>query len=232
MAIEFVFAPPTPTSLAVAGTRSRFPVRRVWCVGRNYAAHAREMGADPEREPPFFFAKPTDAVIALPDDGSGAIAYPTGTNNLHHEVELVVALHGGGHHLDAATARAAIFGCAVGVDLTRRDLQNAAKSKGQPWEMGKAFDQSAPIGTLLPLSAPPVAGHIWLDLNGRRRQDGDLADMIWPLAETIAHLSRLVEVRAGDLIFTGTPEGVGPLLPGDQVHAGIDGVGQIAFRVV
>jgi fumarylpyruvate hydrolase len=209
-----------------------FPVRRVFCVGRNYAAHAREMGADPSREPPFFFCKPADGLVPIASGTTGDVAYPPATTNLHHEVELVVAIGKGCAAIANADALDHVFGHAIGLDLTRRDLQNALKSKGHPWEMGKAFDQSAPISPLFRGNTLPTGGRIWLDVNGERRQAGELADMIWSIAETIAHLSALVALAPGDLIFTGTPEGVGPLQRGDQIRAGIDGLGELHARMV
>ena len=223
--MSWIVPPPPPASLAVAGTAARFPVRRVWCVGRNYAAHAREMGADPDREPPFFFAKPADAVVAAAVDGAVTVPYPPQTVLLHHEVELVVALALGGSHIAPAAAAAHIFGYAVGLDLTRRDLQAAAKKASQPWEMAKSFDASAPCSALLPAAAWQSAGaRIRLDVNGERRQEAALTELIWPVAEVIAHLSRFVALAAGDILFTGTPEGVGPLLPGDVADAAISGL--------
>lgn len=208
--------PPTPTpSLPIVGRSERFPVRRIHCVGQNYAAHAREMGDG--RTPPFFFSKPADALVT---DGADP-AYPSATRNLHHEVELVCALGEGG----------AIIGWAVGCDLTRRDLQAAAKEKGRPWDAAKGFDQSAPCGalTLGPLPFPEAA--IALFVNGERRQHGRLSDMIWSPQEVLAEIARLWSLQAGDLIFTGTPEGVGPLAPGDRVEATIDGLRPLAFEV-
>lgn len=218
---------PLPT-VPVAGTTDRFPVRRIYCVGRNYAAHAREMGADPNREAPFFFTKPADAVVP-----SGAtLAYPPATQNLHHEIELVVALGRGGARVPVERALDLVYGYAVGLDMTRRDLQNAAKAAGRPWDMGKGFDRSAPISEVVPANAigHPAAGAIWAKVNGVTKQTGDLSDQIWSVAETIAYLSGLVELAPGDLIFTGTPEGVGPVVAGDLVEGHIDGVGDLTVR--
>lgn len=227
--VDFVLAPPTPPSLAIAGSAQRFPIRRVFCVGRNYADHAREMGSDPDREPPFFFTKPADAVVPA----EGAIPYPPQTAQLHHEVELVLALGAGGADLDAAAAPACVWGLALGLDLTRRDLQEQAKRGGRPWDMAKGFDASAPCTPLRPRAGGPLpaAGAIWLDVNGQRRQTGDLAQMIWSVPEVIAHLSRLVRLAPGDLIFTGTPAGVGPLQPGDRVEAGIEGLATLRLQI-
>lgn len=221
-------APPRP-SLAVAGSADLFPVRRVYCVGRNYAAHAREMGFDPDREAPFFFQKPADALVA---DG-GTVPYPPATRDLHHEVELVVAIGTGGSAIPQAKALDHVFGYAVGIDLTRRDLQGEAKKAGRPWEMGKAFDHSAPCGAVIPAAGlgHPSTGAIRLAVNGATRQEGDLAELIWSVPETIEHLSGLVELFPGDLIFTGTPEGVGPVVAGDRLDAEIDGIGRLSVTI-
>ena len=225
---ELVFPAPVQPALPVLGTSALFPVRRILCVGRNYAAHRREMGGD-DREPPFFFAKPADAAVP----GGADVAYPSVTANLHHEIELVAALGGGGADITPADALSLVFGYAAGVDLTRRDLQNAAKDKGQPWDASKSFDQSAPIGVIRPAGgeAPPQ-GRIVLSVNGQVRQDARLSDMIWSLAEVIAQASRLWRLAPGDLIFTGTPEGVGPLVRGDRVDGEIEAVGSVGFRIV
>jgi fumarylpyruvate hydrolase len=224
---DFVFPPPDRVGLAVEGTDARFPVRRIYCVGRNYAAHAREMGGD-GRSPPFFFAKPADAVVA----SGGTVAYPAMTENLHHEMELVVALSGDGADVPVDRALDLVFGYAAGVDLTRRDLQDAAKDKRQPWEASKGFDASAPIGLIRPMArAGSPQGRISLSVNGQTRQDARLSDMIWSTAEIIAQVSRLWRLEAGDLIFTGTPEGVGPLVRGDRVEGVIEDVGDVAFTI-
>ena len=224
---DYVIAPPAVPSVAVAGSSARFPVRRVFCVGRNYAAHAREMGSDPHREPPFFFSKPADAVIPA----SGTVPYPPATSDLHHEIELVVALGGGGANIDPAAALALVWGYGVGIDLTRRDLQAVAKDQGRPWDMAKGFDASAPCS---PLVAAATLGHptgnkVWLDVNGARKQEGTLDEMIWSIPEVIAALSRLVTLAPGDLIYTGTPAGVGKINPGDVVTGGVDGVAEFAL---
>ena len=226
---DYILPPPPPASVAVAGTDRRLAVRRIFCVGRNYAAHAREMGKDPEREAPFFFMKPADAVM---DDGA-TLAYPPETRNLHYEIELVVALKSGGRDIPVDEALGHVFGYAVGIDFTRRDLQNAAKDLGRPWDWGKGFDQSAPCGAIRPVETigHPAAGRIWLAVNGVVKQDGDLADLIWPVADVIAIASRSVSLKAGDLIFTGTPAGVGPVVPGDVVTGGVAGVGEISIRI-
>jgi len=208
----------TVPTIAIAGSTDRFPVRRIFCVGQNYADHAREMGSDPDRQQPFFFAKPADAVVA---NGS-TLPFPLLTEDLHHEVELVIALGAGGANVPAGDAAALIFGAAVGIDLTRRDLQAVAKKAGRPWDMAKGFDRSAPIAALTP-GVPADNGMIALDVDGETRQSGDLSMMIWSVPEIIATLSTYVELAAGDLIFTGTPAGVGPILRGQSVRATIDG---------
>jgi fumarylpyruvate hydrolase len=206
-------------TIAIAGSEQRFPVRRIYCVGRNYAEHAREMGHDPIRELPFFFSKPADAVVP----SGQVLAFPPRTAELHHEVELVIALQRGGVNVETARAAALIFGHAVGIDLTRRDLQAEAKKSGRPWDMAKGFDHSAPIGPLT-LGAPPSAGAISLSIDGAMRQNGDLKDMIWSVAEIVAALSSYVELAPGDLIFTGTPAGVGPIKRGESLRGMIAGI--------
>ncbi|MBF0166273.1 MAG: fumarylacetoacetate hydrolase family protein [Alphaproteobacteria bacterium] len=225
----FVIPPPPQPAVLIAASRDSFPVRRIWCVGRNYAAHAREMGGDPNREPPFFFAKPSDAVVMT----ESTLPYPPATENLHHEVELVVALKAGGTDLSPEAALDCVFGYAAGIDLTRRDLQEQAKKAGRPWEIGKGFDASAPIGLIHPVSETghPASGAIRLMVNGQLRQSGDLSDMIWSVGDVLAHLSKLVRLEAGDLIYTGTPEGVGPLHPGDVVNGEIEGVGSLKITI-
>ncbi len=231
--MDWIVAPPPQASLAVVGQEARFPVRRVWCVGRNYAAHAREMGADPAREPPFFFAKPADAIVAALQQGEVAVAYPPKTTDLHHEVELVVAIGRAGRAIAAAQALDHVFGYAVGLDLTRRDLQHAAKAAGQPWDMAKGFDESAPCSALVPAADwQGQDAQIALTVNGQARQAAAIADLIWPVADVIAQLSQLVELAAGDIIFTGTPQGVGPLLPGDVAVAQVTGLPALTTRVL
>ena len=224
---SYIFAPPVYPAVPVLATPALFPVRRILCVGRNYAAHRREMGGD-ERDPPFFFAKPADAVVASGD----AVSYPTRTADLHHEVELVVALNRAGEDVDPGAALGLVFGYAVGVDLTRRDLQAGAKAKGQPWEAGKAFDCSAPISAIRPWTGAAPAGAITLSVNGEIRQSGRIDDMIWSVAEVIAEASKLWRLAPGDLIFTGTPEGVGPLVRGDRVVGEVENVGTLDFMIV
>jgi fumarylpyruvate hydrolase len=222
----YVFDPPPATSAPVEGEPARFPVRRILCVGRNYAAHRREMGGD-DRDPPFFFAKPADALVPPGE----VVAYPSATANLHHEIELVVALRAGGADVPVDKALDLVFGYAVGVDMTRRDLQSAAKDKGQPWDASKGFDQSAPMSPIRRWTGAPPRGRIWVAVNGQTRQDAVVADMIWNVPEIISEASRLWRLAPGDLIFTGTPEGVGPLVRGDSVDGGVDGVGQLSFKV-
>lgn len=229
MSAPYVIAPPAQPSLAVAGSEQRFALRRVFCVGRNYAAHAREMGNDPDRAPPFFFMKPADAVVPA----AGAVPYPPHTAELHHEVELVVALGQGGANVAAQDALSLVWGYAVGVDLTRRDVQDVAKKLSRPWDFAKGFDSSAPCGPLAPVahSGHPRQGSIRLWVNGELRQQGDLAEMIWPVADVIAFISQSVALQPGDLIFTGTPAGVGALRAGDCVTAEVQDVGAIAFTI-
>lgn len=226
---DFVFTAPATPSVAVSGSSSRFPVRRVFCVGRNYASHAREMGSDPNREPPFFFTKPADAVVPA----SGAVPYPPSTDDLHHEIELVVALGAGGANVDPADALDLVWGYGVGLDLTRRDLQAAAKDTGRPWDMAKGFDASAPCSALHPVSevGHPAEGRIWLEVNGALRQEGNLNELIWPIADVIAYLSRFVTLAPGDLIYSGTPSGVAALKPGDRLRGGVDGVDTFELEI-
>jgi fumarylpyruvate hydrolase len=224
---DHVIAAPAPVSAPVQGQAGRYPVRRILCVGRNYAAHRREMGGD-DRDPPFFFAKPADALVPP----GGDVAYPPATANLHHEIELVVALKAGGAEIPVARALDLVYGYAVGVDITRRDLQAAAREKAQPWEAAKGFDQSAPISAIKPWTGAPPQGRIWLAVNGQARQDAAVADMIWNVAEIIAEASKLWRLAPGDLIFTGTPEGVGPMVRGDAVTGGVEGVGELSFKIV
>lgn len=225
---NYVFAP----AIAAVPTRagSLFPVRRIYCVGRNYAEHAREMGHDPNEAPPFFFGKPADALVT----GGADMPYPTQTADLHHEIELVAALASGGRDIAVGEALSHVWGYAAGIDMTRRDVQARAKSGGRPWDMAKGFDHSAPIGTLAPvesLGGHPAHGRITLTVNGALRQEGDIDQMIWDLPHVIAELSRWVELKAGDLIFTGTPAGVGAVGPGDVLEGAIEGVGTVTTRI-
>jgi fumarylpyruvate hydrolase len=225
---HFVIPAPRQASVPVAGG-GEFPVRRIFCVGRNYAAHAREMGHDPDREAPFFFTKPADAVLT----GGADMPYPPATSDLHHELELVVALKSGGADIAEADALRHVWGYGVGLDMTRRDLQGEAKKLGRPWDMGKGFDHSAPIGDLIPAARfpDPTKGKIELKVNGAVRQSSDLSFMIWQVSETIAYLSGLVELAAGDLIFTGTPEGVAACVKGDVLEGSVEGVGVVKTRI-
>ncbi|KRC73157.1 5-carboxymethyl-2-hydroxymuconate isomerase [Achromobacter sp. Root83] len=232
--MSFVFAPAAPVAVPIAGGPDSFPVRRVYCVGRNYAAHAREMGFDPDREPPFFFCKPADAVVPVAEGSTLSLPYPPETSNLHYEIELVAAIGKGGADIQVEDALQHVWGYAVGLDMTRRDLQMKMREAGRPWELGKAFDQSAPIGPLHP--AKSVAGieqaGIWLQVNGADKQRSDVGKLIWSVAETIAYLSRYFRLEAGDLIYTGTPEGVGPVVRGDTMVGGVDGLGTLSVRMV
>jgi fumarylpyruvate hydrolase len=220
-AIEF---PQTPV-LPVAESNTVFPVGRIYCVGRNYAEHAREMGHDPDREPPFFFMKPADAIV----QNGATIPYPQATKDLHHEIEMTVAIGKGGANIPEDKALDHVFGYGVGLDMTRRDLQGEAKKMGRPWEMGKAFDNSAPCTLIKPVSmvGHPAKGAIWLKVNGAVKQKGDLAEMIWNVPEMIAYLSKLITLQPGDLIMSGTPAGVGPVQAGDKLEGHVDGVGDL-----
>ena len=230
--INYLWTPPAPVSLPVRGTGARFPVNRLFFVGRNYQAHAIEMGSSVDKASmrPMYFTK-SSANLAL---SGGTAPYPPETRDYHHEMELVVAIGEPGFRVSESSARRMIYGYACGLDMTRRDLQTALKDKGRPWELGKSFDRSAPIGPLHPASAigHPSTGRIWLTVNGVLKQQGDLADLIWSVPETIAHLSRYFELRPGDLIFTGTPEGVGPVVRGDLLTGGVAGVGELSVRIL
>ncbi len=231
--MTFIIDPPAQASVAVHNETARFPVRRVFCVGRNYAAHAREMGKDPGREPPFFFTKPADAVVDAGENENAIIAYPPETENLHFEIELAVALAKGGVNISAEKALEYVFGYAVSIDLTRRDLQLVAKDKGRPWDWGKAFDRSAPIAPLYRVEdvGHKPSGRIWLSVDGELKQDADLSEMIWPSAEVISLISRSMELKPGDLIMTGTPAGVGPVVPGQTIEGGIDGLAIVRISI-
>jgi len=224
--MALVIPEPARATVAVAESNDLFPVHRIYCVGRNYAAHAREMGGDPDREPPFFFCKPADAVVP---DGT-ELPFPSATKNLHHEIELVIAIGVGGTDIAEADALKHVWGYAVGLDMTRRDLQNAARDKGRPWDTGKAFDQSAPISAIVPASriGHPARGRIWLDVNGAKRQESDLTHLIWSVPETVSYLSGLFRLQPGDLIYSGTPEGVAAVKPGDRLSGGVEGVGTLS----
>jgi fumarylpyruvate hydrolase len=219
--MSYVFPPPAQPAVEIKGRPERFPVNRIFCVGRNYAAHAREMGSDPDREPPFFFMKPAGAIVA----NNATIPYPPRTSNLQHEIELVVAVGKGGSRVPIGSALQHVFGYAVGNDLTRRDLQFEARDKGRPWDTGKAFERSAPITAIHPAEGKGFdRGRIWLKVNGQTRQEADVSQLIWNVAEIIAELSTLFELAPGDLIYTGTPAGVSALESGDRIEGGIDGL--------
>jgi fumarylpyruvate hydrolase len=226
--MSYLFAPPSITALPIRGSSALFPVHRIYCVGRNYAAHAVEMGHDPDKEPPFFFLKNPDNLIT-----TGRFPYPPRSADVHHEIELVVALQKGGRSISLADALACVYGYAVGLDMTRRDLQSEAKKLGRPWEVGKAFEASAPCGALIPAAevGHPSSGAIWLRVNGEVRQEGDLAQMIWKVPEMIAYLSELFTLAPGDLIFSGTPAGVGAVQRGDRLNGHIDAVGDLEVSV-
>lgn len=226
----FVVPPHPIVSVPVKGGDKRFPVHRVYCVGRNYAAHAVEMGHDPDKEPPFFFQKNPDNLVIESD----RFPYPDASTDVHHEIELVVALGKGGKDIPVASALDTVLGYAVGLDMTRRDLQGQAKKQGRPWEVGKAFEHSAPCGPITPAaqSGHLHDGAIWLTVNGERRQEGDLNQLIWKVPETIAYLSGLFELAPGDLIFSGTPAGVGPIVRGDVMVGHVDGLDDLEVRVV
>ncbi len=230
--MSYVFAPSPIPSVPVAGRTQRFPVHRVYCVGRNYEEHAKEMGFT-GREPPFFFTKPADAIVPAEPGETITLAYPSLTRNLHHEVELVVAIGNGGANIRAADAHHHIFGYAVGLDMTRRDLQNDMKKQGRPWCVGKAHDASAPIGTITPVAQAGEVGSaaLWLQVNGIDRQRSHIGQLIWNIGEVIEHLSAAWTLQPGDLIFTGTPEGVGAVVPGDLMTCGIDGLVGLEVRV-
>lgn len=231
--MSYVFPPPAPASVPIIGTADRFAVHRIYCVGRNYAEHAKEMGFT-GREPPFFFMKPADAVLVVNDGAIGTLPYPSLTANLHHEIELVVAIGKGGKNIAEADALQHVYGYAIGLDMTRRDLQNEMKKQGRPWCIGKGFDNSAPIGPITPAAqaGDVEQAAIWLQVNGQERQRSNVLQLIWSIAETIEHLSSAWELQPGDLIYTGTPEGVAAVVQGDLLEAGIDGLGALRLRVV
>lgn len=232
--MAYVIPVPSIPAIPVAGSADLFPVRRVYCVGRNYAAHAREMGADPTREPPFFFMKPADALQPVMEGETADHPYPPKTGNYHFEIELVVALAKGGRDIPVAQALDHVFGYAVGLDMTRRDLQDEAKQLRRPWELGKAADRSGPVGPIHPVSqvGHPAGGAISLTVDGVSRQKADLSDMIWSVAEQIAYLSSYFELAPGDVIFSGTPDGVGAVTQGQTMVGAVEGLGEIRLRVV
>ena len=225
----YVFTPPKQASLAVQGSDTRFPVRRIFCVGRNYAAHAIEMGKDPTREAPFFFTKPADAALDTPC----TIPYPPLTENLHFEIELIIAIGKGGADIAEADVMDHVWGASVGIDLTRRDLQNEAKNAGRPWDWGKAFDNSAPIAPIVPIADVPSVetARIWLAVNGEVKQDADLAELIWSVREHVSILSQSMTLAPGDIIMTGTPAGVGAIVAGDVVTGGVEGIGTLEVTI-
>ena len=233
--MKYVIDFPAATTLPVLESNAEFPVGRIYCVGRNYAEHAREMGHDPDREPPFFFTKPADAIVLCLDPKNPTkIPYPPATKNLHHEMELVVCMKSGGANIPVEKALDHVYGYAVGLDMTRRDLQNQAKDMGRPWDMGKGFDQSAPIGEIFPVGqvGHPAKGTIQLDVNGKTRQKSDLNALIWSVPETISYLSGLVTLAAGDLIYSGTPEGVAAVGKGDTLQGLVDRCGTVSCTYV
>ncbi len=220
-------------AVPIAGSNDRFPVRHIYCVGRNYAEHAKEMGGDATKEPPFFFTKAADAIVAVVPPAVGSVRYPLVTKNLHHEIELVVAIGKRGVQLAPERANDVVFGYATGLDMTRRDLQNDMREKKRPWDIGKSFAQAAPIAPIHPVTQTGLLtrGAIWLDVNGVRRQTGDLADLIWDVPHTLAFLSQLYELLPGDLVFTGTPSGVGAVVAGDRLDGHIDGLSPLSIAI-
>jgi fumarylpyruvate hydrolase len=232
--MAFVFPPAAPIAVPVAGGDAQFAVRRVYCVGRNYAEHAREMGFDPDRAPPFFFCKPADAIVPVAYGETLELSYPSQTRNYHYEAELVAVIGKSGSDIDVEQALDHVWGYAVGLDMTRRDLQMKMREMGRPWEIGKSFDRSAPMGPIHPASE---AGHfekagLWLTVNGETKQASDVSHLVWSVAETVAYLSRFFRLEPGDVIFTGTPEGVGAVKAGDTMKVGVDRLGEIAVSVV
>jgi fumarylpyruvate hydrolase len=231
----YIFSPGNQPVASIEGSDQVFPINRIYCVGQNYAEHAREMGADPGREPPCFFSKPADAVVRAPNSQAEAraIPYPPRSQDLHHEIELVIAIGRGGSNISAGHAEIHVFGFAVGLDLTRRDLQKQAKDQGRPWDTAKGFDHSAPISAIHTIESAgwPRRGRIWLKVNGELRQDADVEDMIWNMNEIIAELSTYYELKPGDLIFTGTPAGVSAVQRGDLLEGGVEGVDSLCVRI-
>ena len=232
--MNYTFDPEPRVTVPVAGSDALFPVRRIYCVGRNYAAHAREMGFDPDREPPFFFCKPDNAIVVVAPGTTVEVGYPPQSSDYQHEIELVVAIGRAGRDIAIDQAEAHVFGYVVGLDMTRRDLQLRARDKGRPWELGKAFDESAPIAPLHAVAevGHPTKGAVWVQVDGADRQRSDIAKLIWSVLEVIANLSTFFELRPGDLIYTGTPEGVGKVERGQTMTGGIDGLGELRVRVV
>jgi fumarylpyruvate hydrolase len=232
--MSYVFPPEAPIGVPVVGSQDLFAVRRVYCVGRNYAAHAREMGFDPDREPPFFFCKPSNAVVPVAHGATLELPYPAETQNYHYEAELVAVIGKGGSNIERDQALEHVWGYAVGLDMTRRDLQMTMREMGRPWEIGKAFDLSAPIG---PIHRASEVGHfesggLWLTVNGETKQKSDVTHLIWSVAETVSYLSRFFQLQPGDLIYTGTPEGVGPVKAGETVKVGVERLGELTVKVI
>ena len=227
--MSFIFPPPPAPGIEIAGATERFPVHRIYCIGRNYASHAREMGKDPEREPPFFFLKPADAIVA----NHASIPYPKATENVHYEIELVAAIGKTCEGVSETAALDYVFGYGVGIDLTRRDLQATARKMGRPWDVGKGFDDSAPCTAIHPVAevGHPATGAIWLKVNGETKQSADISELIWSVPEQIAVLSGMYRLQPGDLIYTGTPAGVGSVVPGDEISGGVEGVDEIHLRI-
>ena len=232
--MNYVFPPEPQVSIPVADSDASFPVRRVYCVGRNYAAHAVEMGFDPNREPPFFFCKPDNSIVVVRPGETVEVPYPAQTSEYHHEIELVAAIGKAGKDIPVERANQHVWGYAVGLDMTRRDLQLKLRDKGRPWELGKAFDQSAPIGLIHPAEkiGHPTRGALWVQVDGQDKQRSDIAKLIWSVPEIVANLSTYFELQPGDLIFTGTPEGVGAVQRGQTMRGGIDGLGELSVKVV
>ncbi|MCC0014886.1 MAG: fumarylacetoacetate hydrolase family protein [Rhodobiaceae bacterium] len=228
--MDYAITPPAQAYLPIRGSKAVFPIHRIYCVGRNYAAHAIEMGHDPDREPPFFFQKNPDNVVINGAD----FPYPDKSNDVHFEIEMLVALHKGGRNIALDKAMDCVWGYGVGLDMTRRDLQGECKKMGRPWEIGKAFEQSAPCSELVPATETghPTSGAVWLDVNGERRQEGDLNQLIWKVPEMISYLSGLFELAPGDIIMSGTPAGVGPTKRGDVMHGHVEGIGDLHCKVV
>jgi len=232
--MAFVFTPEAPVAVPVAGSSDQFAVRRVYCVGRNYAAHAREMGFDPDREPPFFFCKPGDSIVPVAYGETLELEYPAQTSNYHYEAELVAVIGKSGSDIEVENALEHVWGYAVGLDMTRRDLQMKMREMGRPWEIGKAFDRSAPLGPIHPAAS---VGHfeqagLWLTVDGQTKQKSDVSHLIWSVAETVAYLSKFFRLEPGDVIFTGTPEGVGPVKQGETMKVGVERLGELTVRVV
>jgi fumarylpyruvate hydrolase len=232
--MAFVFSPEAPIAAPVVGTNDSIAVRRVYCIGRNYAAHAREMGFDPDREPPFFFLKPDNTVVPVDYDETLSLEYPAETQNYHYEAELVAVIGKSGSNIPVEQALDYVWGYAVGLDMTRRDLQMKMREMGRPWEIGKAFDRSAPLGPIHPVARVGQfeQGDIWLTVNGETKQKSNITHLIWSVAESVAYLSKFFKLEAGDLIYTGTPEGVGPVKVGDTINVGVERLGELTVKII